>query len=77
MVNLLAGILPNFSFPVILIAGPVMAAAGLIPLAWHVLWCIERSESMQYILLLGAGVIVPALGWAHGMSLLLGFGGWL
>ena len=73
----LLGLLSNFPLPVSLIVGPIMAAAGLIPLARHVLWCIGHSESMQHILLLGAGVIVPALGWAHGMSLLLGFGGWL
>ena len=69
--------LSNFPFAVVLIVGPVMAAAGLIPLVWHVLWCIKHSESMQHLLLLGAGVIVPPLGWVHGMSLLLGFGGWL
>ena len=73
----LLGFLSNFPLPVILIVGPIMAATGLIPLARHVLWCIGHSESMQHILLLGAGVIVPALGWAQGMSLLLGFGGWL
>ena len=78
MMNLLAGILSNFSFPVILIAGPVMAAAGLIPLAWHVLWCIEKAaEGWQSLALLVAGLAIPPLGWAHGMSLLLGFGGWL
>ena len=69
--------LSNRPFAVVFIAGPVMAAAGLIPIARHVLWCIGHSESMQHLLLLGAGVIVPPLGWAHGMSLLLGFGGWL
>ena len=69
--------LSNFPLPTVLIGGPIIAAVGLIPLARHVLWCIGHSESMQHILLLGAGVIVPPLGWVHGMSLLLGFGGWL
>ena len=61
-----------------LAAAPVLAVAGLVPLGRHVLWCIEHSaESMQHVLLLAAGVLFPPLGWAHGMSLLLGFGGWL
>ena len=73
----LLDLLSRFPLPTILIVGPIMAVAGLIPLARHVLWCIGHSESMQHILLLGAGVIIPPLGWVHGMSLLLGFGGWL
>ena len=80
MFRLLDGLfaLAKLPFPVFLAFALVLAAAGLVPIGWHVLWCIERSaESMQYILLLAAGVVIPPLGWVHGMSLLLGFGGWL
>ncbi len=63
--------------PAFLPTALALAVASLVPLGQHVLWCIEHPESMQHILLLVAGLAIPPLGWAHGMSLLPGFGGWL
>ncbi len=64
--------------PVFLAFALVLAAAGLVPIGWHVLWCIETAaQGWQSLALLVAGLAIPPLGWAHGMSLLLGFGGWL
>ena len=61
-----------------LAAALALAVAGLVPLGWHVLWCIEKAaEGWQSLALLVAGLAIPPLGWAHGMSLLLGFGEWL
>ena len=70
--------LAKLPFPVLLAFALVLAAAGLVPIGWHVLWCIETAgQGWQSLALLVAGVMVPPLGWVHGMSLLLGFGGWL
>ena len=64
--------------PVFLSFALVLAAAGLVPIGWHVLWCIEAAaQGWQSLALLVAGLAIPPLGWVHGMSLLLGFGGWL
>ena len=70
--------LAKLPFPVFLAVALVLAAAGLVPLGWHVLWCIETAaQGWQSLALLVAGLAIPPLGWVHGMSLLLGFGGWL
>ncbi len=64
--------------PVFLAIALVLAAAGLVPLGRHVLWCIETAaQGWQSLALLVAGLAIPPLGWVHGVSLLLGFGGWL
>ena len=55
------------------------AVVGLGPLIIHVVWCVqlasEYSENWNALVLLVAGVIVAPVGWVHGMSILLGFGG--
>ena len=57
-----------------LLAGVV----GLGPLIIHVIWCIQlAAENWVALVLLVVGVIVAPVGWVHGMSILLGFGGWL
>ena len=54
------------------------AVVGLGPLIIHVVWCVQlASENWVALVLLVAGVIVAPVGWVHGMSILLGFGGWL
>ena len=59
----------------------LLAVAGLVPLIIHVMWCIQlATEYADYwipLVLLIAGLIVPPVGWVHGMSILSGFGGWL
>ena len=63
---------------VFLFYAPALATLGLLPIGWHAYWCIEQAaHSMQPVALLVAGLAFPPLGWAHGMSLLLGYGGWL
>ena len=70
--------------------GPILAAvifyflfgvAVFGPLVIHVWWCIQLATGyadywIPLVLLIG-GLIVPPVGWVHGMSILLGFGGWL
>ena len=64
--------------PAFLMLAPILGAASLIPIGWHVWWCVEKAaQDWQPVALLVAGLAIPPLGWAHGMSLLLGFGGWL
>lgn len=80
MTRLLEGLLSlgRLPLPAFLMLAPILGAASLIPIGWHVWWCIEHSaDSLQHVALLVAGLAIPPLGWAHGMSLLLGFGGWL
>ena len=68
----------RISFPVFLVVGLPLAALTLVPLGWHIHWCIgQAAHGMQPVALLVAGMAFPPLGWAHGMSLLLGYGGWL
>ena len=70
--------LAKLPLPVFLTVAPVLAVAVLVPLGWHVLWCIETAaHGWQSLALLVAGLAIPPLGWVHGMSLLPGSGGWL
>ena len=51
---------------------------GLVPLSIHVVWCIQMAaETGSAIALLIVGLLLFPVGWVHGMSILLGFGGWL
>ena len=68
----------GFSLTAFFAAASVFGIASLVPLGWHAAWCIGKAaEDMQPIALLVAGLAFPPLGIVHGMSLLLGYGGWL
>ena len=56
----------------------LFAAVFLGPLVVHIVWCIQMAAlTGSAIALLVAGLLIPPLGWVHGMSVLLGFGGWV
>ena len=68
----------NLPLPLFLIVAPALAILILLPIGWHAFWCVERVEQgLQFFALLFAGLAFTPLGWIHGMSVLLGFGGWL
>ena len=73
----------DFPGPLVLFTGLflLLAVVGLGPLIIHVVWCIQlAAQSADYwipLVLLVVGVILAPVGWVHGMSILLGFGGWL
>ncbi|MCY3626276.1 MAG: hypothetical protein OXG88_01360 [Gammaproteobacteria bacterium] len=55
-----------------------LALVALAPMIRHILWCIgAAADSGSAIALLIVGLIIPPIGWIHGVSLLLGFGGWI
>lgn len=55
-----------------------LALVSLVPMIKHILWCIEAADDTgSAIALLIAGLIIPPVGWVHGVSILLGFGGWI
>ena len=57
---------------------PMILVVGFGPLVQHVLWCIERAdETGSAIALLIVGLIFFPVGWVHGVSVILGFGGWV
>ena len=63
---------------VILTIWLALAAVAFVPMVKHILWCIEAAaETGSAIALLVVGLIIPPVGWVHGVSLLLGFGGWV
>ena len=44
------------------------------PFIYHIVWSIKMaSETGSAIALLIIGVVIPPVGWAHGVSLLLGW----
>ena len=52
--------------------------AGAGPLIVHIVWCIQMAaETGSAIALLIVGLLFFPVGWIHGMSIMLGFGGWL
>ena len=56
----------------------LVAAVGIYPMVKHVLWCIERAdETGSAIALLIVGLAFFPIGWLHGVSVILGFGGWV
>ena len=58
--------------------GLLSAAAFLVPLGTHVVWCIQMADvTGSAIALLIAGLVLFPVGWVHGVSVLLGFGGWV
>lgn len=68
----------NLPLPLFLIVAPALAIPIFLPIGWHAFRCVERVEQgLQVFALPFAGLASPPLGWVHGMSLLLGFGGWL
>ena len=49
-----------------------------LPLGTHIVWCIQRAdETMSALALLVVGLFMFPVGWVHGMSVLLGMGGWV
>ena len=51
----------------------VLVVAIAVPLIHHIVWCISAaSESGSAIALLIAGLIIPPVGWGHGVSLFFG-----
>lgn len=65
--------------PVATFFGALVAlAAFFVPFGTHIWWCIERAdETGSAVALLFVGFFVFPLGWLHGVSVLLGFGGWI
>ena len=62
----------------IVLIGATLALVALAPMIKHILWCIgAAAESGSAIALLIVGLIIPPVGWIHGVSLFLGFGGWI
>jgi hypothetical protein len=56
----------------------LIICVSLGPLVAHVVWCINAAEHTgSAIALLIAGLALPPVGWIHGVSVLLGFGGWV
>ena len=54
------------------------AVVGFGPLIIDVVWCIQMAaETGSAIALLIVGLLVFPVGWVHGVSILLGFGGWV
>lgn len=52
-------------FAIIALFGPILT---------HLIWCIDKaSETGSAIALLIAGLVIPPIGWLHGVSLWLGF----
>ena len=57
-----------------------LLAAGLViavtfgPWIVHIVWCIRAAaETGSAIALLLVGLVIPPIGWIHGVCLLLGF----
>ncbi len=72
------GIRTLFRMPVFIPLMVALFAASVGPLVAHVLWCIDMAtETWQALVLLVAGLALPPVGWVHGVSVLIGFGGWL
>jgi len=60
----------SFSYSLISIVIVVVIA---VPLIHHVVWCItSASEKGSAVALLIAGLILPPVGWGHGVSLFFG-----
>jgi hypothetical protein len=56
----------------------LIICVSLGPLVAHVVWCINAAaHTGSAIALLIAGLALPPVGWVHGVSVLLGFGGWV
>ncbi len=56
----------------------ITVAVLLGPIVKHVMWCIEAAaDTGSAIALLVVGLMFPPVGWVHGVSILLGFGGWI
>ena len=59
-----------------LLAVAVLGVGG--PIVVHVIWCIQMADvTGSAIALLIIGVAVFPVGWVHGVSLILGYGGWV
>ena len=62
-----------------LFTGTVALVVGLFglvlgPFITHIVWCINAaSETGSAIALLIVGIIIPPVGWVHGLSIWLGF----
>ena len=56
----------------------VIVAIAAVPIVTHIIWCIQMADTTgSAIALMIAGMMVAPVGWVHGMSILLGFGGWI
>jgi len=52
----------------------IVMSICFIPYVTHLIWCIDKaSETGSAIALLIAGLVIPPIGWLHGVSLWLGF----
>ena len=55
-----------------------VAVLFLAPIGQHIWWCIEKAdETGAAIALLIVGLAIFPIGWLHGVSIFLGFGGWV
>ena len=53
--------------------GVAGAIAIFAPMINHIVWCIDKaSETGSAIALLIVGVVIPPVGWVHGVSLFFG-----
>ena len=53
--------------------GLAVVVVILAPMINHIVWCIDKaSETGSAIALLIVGIVVPPVGWVHGVSLFFG-----
>ena len=54
--------------------GLVVIAMLFFPWIYHIIWCIKAAAyTGSAIALLLVGIVIPPVGWVHGMSLMLGY----
>jgi len=59
---------------VFIVLGIMAAFAVFVPLITHVMWCISKADQTgSAIALLIVGLVVPPVGWVHGVALFLGY----
>ena len=72
--NFSAQRLSGLEFTGVVILFILIAIIAIVPVVKHIIWCIQAAaDSMQPVALLVAGLIIPPLGWLHGVSLFLGY----
>lgn len=59
--------------------GWIIALAALAgPVIVHIVWCINAAAyTGSAIALLIAGLVITPIGWLHGVSVIIGLGGWV
>ena len=64
--------------PGCLLAFLLLAVVIVVPFVRHIVWCVQHAaETGSAIALLIVGLVIPPVGWLHGLSVLLGLGGWV